>query len=143
MVGPPTSLNIWHLHFFKRVDGPDKGAFLVLGFISMYRGSNKLSEYVYFYMSQDITWCTFAACFPNRLKLSLYPSFSTRICWNKILAGYWSFRRVYTINWSFLIQLRLQSRQENDGCFSQQVLQQNEKWFCLNTWKRYLTEVLF
>ena len=23
MVGPPTSLNIWHLHFFKRVDDPD------------------------------------------------------------------------------------------------------------------------
>ena len=23
MVGPPTSLNIWHLHFFKRVDGPE------------------------------------------------------------------------------------------------------------------------
>ena len=23
MVGPPTSLNIWHLHFFKRADGPD------------------------------------------------------------------------------------------------------------------------
>ena len=22
MVGPPTSLNIWHLHFFERVDGP-------------------------------------------------------------------------------------------------------------------------
>ena len=22
MVGPPTSLNIWHLHFFKRFDGP-------------------------------------------------------------------------------------------------------------------------
>ena len=23
MVGPPTSLNIWHLHSFKRVDGSD------------------------------------------------------------------------------------------------------------------------
>ena len=23
MVGLPTSLNIWHLHFFKRVDSPD------------------------------------------------------------------------------------------------------------------------
>ena len=21
-VGPPTSVNIWHLHFFKRLDGP-------------------------------------------------------------------------------------------------------------------------
>ena len=22
MLGPPTSLNIWHLHFFERVGGP-------------------------------------------------------------------------------------------------------------------------
>ena len=35
------------------------------------------------------------------------------------------------------------SRQKNDGCFSQQVLRENMRCFCLNTGKRFLIEVLF
>ena len=38
MVGPPTSLNIWHLHFFKRVDGPD----CPYCFIDSYDGNENL-----------------------------------------------------------------------------------------------------
>ena len=41
--------------------------------ISMYSVLNILSEYTYVYISKDITSCTFAACFENCRKSSVYP----------------------------------------------------------------------
>ena len=42
-------------------------------FFSMYNVLNKLSEFIYFCISKNITWYTFAACFSNRQKPSVYP----------------------------------------------------------------------